>query len=382
MVRHRLFDGSRWRRRVSCLPDPDVDVAIVGARVGGSVLAAKLASEGIRVLLTDAAHFPSDTLSTHFFRGNGLLGALQGIGALELVTDLGSPKLIQEYTFLGGGDTPAVGLAQESGDLGFNLSVRRVTLDDALVRFAARHAGVELAERTRATGLLSESGRVTGLSMETPKGKRDVRARIVVGADGRTSWLARQVSAPVQTTEAGHRGVYYAYYSDLEGPTGPPDGAEFSLLGDELAYVFPSDGGLACVALTLNLEAYHWCQAKPEERFLDRLSRHKGLASRMPRAVREGGLRGVGPTPNFVRAPVGPGWALVGDSEMHRDPWTGRGLDSAGTHALLLADSIVRWLRDEVTEEEAGRAYTAARDSLSMADYESTVQGSRDLAKL
>src|SRR6266496_2542495 len=46
----------------------DYDVIIVGARVAGSVLAALLGGQGHRVLLLEKAHFPSDTLSTHFFR--------------------------------------------------------------------------------------------------------------------------------------------------------------------------------------------------------------------------------------------------------------------------------------------------------------------------
>ena len=44
----------------------DYDVIIVGARVAGSALAVLLGQHGNRVLLLDKAHFPSDTLSTHF----------------------------------------------------------------------------------------------------------------------------------------------------------------------------------------------------------------------------------------------------------------------------------------------------------------------------
>ena len=50
----------------------DYDVIIVGARVAGSALAALLGEQGHRVLLLEKAHFPSDTLSTHFFRAPAL----------------------------------------------------------------------------------------------------------------------------------------------------------------------------------------------------------------------------------------------------------------------------------------------------------------------
>jgi 2-polyprenyl-6-methoxyphenol hydroxylase-like FAD-dependent oxidoreductase len=51
----------------------DYDAIIVGARVAGSALTALLGQQGHRVLLLDKAHFPSDTLSTHFFRVPALL---------------------------------------------------------------------------------------------------------------------------------------------------------------------------------------------------------------------------------------------------------------------------------------------------------------------
>jgi flavin-dependent dehydrogenase len=50
----------------------DYDVIIVGARIAGAALATLLARQGQRVMLLDKAHFPSDTLSTHFFRDPAL----------------------------------------------------------------------------------------------------------------------------------------------------------------------------------------------------------------------------------------------------------------------------------------------------------------------
>ena len=44
----------------------DFDVIVVGTRCAGASLAMLLAREGYRVLGIDRAHFPSDTLSTHF----------------------------------------------------------------------------------------------------------------------------------------------------------------------------------------------------------------------------------------------------------------------------------------------------------------------------
>ena len=58
------------------------DAIVVGARCAGSVLAARLASAGWKVLLTDRATFPSDTVSTHFLFPN-TLERLAELGGME-----------------------------------------------------------------------------------------------------------------------------------------------------------------------------------------------------------------------------------------------------------------------------------------------------------
>jgi menaquinone-9 beta-reductase len=363
------------------MAEEPLDVVIVGARVAGSTLAALLGRAGLRVLLVDASRFPSNTLSTHFFRGGGFLAVLRRAGALEPTLRLGSPPLRREYLYSAGREPAEIGPPQNPGDVGYNLSVRRITLDATLVEHAIRTGDVTFLPGTEAVELHRTDGTVVGLRLAGKDGPRTVRASLVVGADGRNSWVARQVGAPFQTTESGHRAMYYAYFSGFASPAETPDGAEFSTHGDEIAYVFPSDGGLSCIAISVNLETYRWCRESPEERFITRMNdRHPAIGNRLARAHREGRLLGVGPAPNFMRHPYGDGWALVGDSETHQDPFSGRGIDSAGLHAAVLAEEIVRWKTGEVDWEEAGKSYAQRRDSLSRATYEETVRASRDLA--
>jgi 2-polyprenyl-6-methoxyphenol hydroxylase-like FAD-dependent oxidoreductase len=58
---------------------------------------------------------------------------------------------------------------------------------DFLATRAARYPFFRLWMRAEATGLLEESGRVVGVEVMTPEGRREVRADLVVGADGRHS---------------------------------------------------------------------------------------------------------------------------------------------------------------------------------------------------
>ena len=354
------------------------DVAIVGSRVGGSVLSAYLGDAGHRVLLVDRATFPSDTISTHFFRGNGLGGILGELGLLAEIESIGAPRLDRQYVYADGSSASIVGEPQSPGSIGYNLSVRRLPLDEMLVRRATRSASVELREATVVTGVLWEDGRVGGILI----GEEVVQARWVVGADGHASVVARLVDAPIQERHDPMRALYYVYLAGFAPPDGSsgPDGPEFSFLGDELAYVFPSDGEIACVALSVNLAVFGQMRGGGLDAFTGRIGRHRGLASRYAAATVVGRLLGRGPQHSTVRVPAGPGWALVGDAGMHQDPWTGEGMDSAARSARALAGLLDEHLRGRRSAEAVVAGYHAARDAQGLENFHQTVRDGRDLS--
>ena len=79
---------------------PEYDAIIVGARVAGSLLASLLGERGHKILLLDRAKFPSDTLSTHFFRAPALR-AFQAAGVLDQVLAV-APRLTVNYNAIDG----------------------------------------------------------------------------------------------------------------------------------------------------------------------------------------------------------------------------------------------------------------------------------------
>ena len=66
------------------------DVIVVGARVAGAATGMLLARGGLRVLVVDQAHFPSDTLSTHQIQVPGV-ARLARFGLLDTLLDAGTP---------------------------------------------------------------------------------------------------------------------------------------------------------------------------------------------------------------------------------------------------------------------------------------------------
>ena len=330
------------------------DVAIVGARIGGAVLAALLGDAGHRVLLVDRASFPSDAISTHFFRGSGLAGVLGELGLLDEIDATGAPRLSSEYLYTDGRAEPTVTDPQDPGSLGYNLSVRRLALDALLVRRATRSASVRLRERSVVTDLVRDDGRVVGVR------------------------IGDEV-VPI-------RALFYVYLTGFEAPAAgagaTPDGPEFSFRGDELAYVFPSDAGVTCVAVSVSRDAFHQVRAGGLEAFGACIGRHRGLADRYRSATVVSRLLGQGPQPSTVRVPAGPGWALVGDSGMRQDPWTGEGMDSAARSARVLAEELDAQLRGRLAADAVIGRYHAARDAQGLDNFHATVEGGRDLRTL
>lgn len=354
-------------------PVTDYDVIMVGARVAGSVLASLLGDAGHRVLLLDRAHFPSDTLSTHFFRAPALR-AFDRIGVREQL-EATAPRLTVDYNVIDGIVFPEA--LEEPVDYPYYLCVRRITLDDILVTRARSTPGVELREGAVVTDLHWQDGRCAGVEWKESNETRTARARVVVGADGVHSTVARQIEPQVEHEEPVHRAMYYAYYSGVPARDGPA--AEFHFLGNTLVYCIPTDADLTLLAATVPIEAFTDFKRDPERNLLERLRSMTALAPRLDRAERAGPVRGSGSIPGYLRVPYGPRWALVGDAAMVMDPWSGQGIDQASTHATMLADQLDPFLKGEASWDSALAAYHRDRNEFSAKAYRRTCSFASDL---
>ncbi len=352
---------------------PDVDVTVVGARVAGSTLAALLGEHGHRILLLDRATFPSDTLSTHFFRAPALR-AFQRLGVFDEVQST-APHLVSSYNDVDG-HTFSEPVEGPDG-LAYYLCVRRITLDDILTRRARREPLVDLREGAKVQSLLWEDSRVTGVQWTQGNQSFETTARVVVGADGFNSVVARQVSPQVEHTEPINRAMYYAYYAGFEPQSGPA--AEFHYRGNDLVYVFPCDGGLTLLAASVPISEFPVFRREPAEMLESYFKSRPTLAPRLRAANRVGRIMGEGNIPGYMRVPYGAGWALVGDASLIMDPYSGQGIDQGSTHAVLLADALHAWLADELPWAEAMTGYHRARNDFTQKTYLRTCTFSRDL---
>ena len=213
------------------------DAVVVGGRVAGALAAAHLAAAGLDVVVLESAAITSGTISTHFFRGDGLVAALAEVGALDEVLETGPPRLTCDYWYPDAGEQPEVDPPQEPGAIGYCLSVRRETLDPLLAAHVARQRGSAGSTTVAWSGWSKHPTGSEAWSTPTVTGTWQP---LVVGADGRRSTVARLVGAPEQRDHPAARVLIYRYLTGYRGPDRAA-GAEFSLRGNELAYAFPSD---------------------------------------------------------------------------------------------------------------------------------------------
>jgi 2-polyprenyl-6-methoxyphenol hydroxylase-like FAD-dependent oxidoreductase len=234
-------------------------------------------------------------------------------------------------------------------DAGYAVNIRRELLDPMVRDAAASTPGVELRLGETATGLIREGARFAGVSIRDASGaESEVRARLVVGADGRDSRVAKMA----QVGEKSHPHGRIAYGSYFEGPPieGSPDGMVW-FTDPDWAAAFPTDAGLTFYAAMPTKERLPEFKRDPEEALDSFLA-----ALPEPPPIRESrrvdDVLGKIDMTNRVRRPVAPGLALIGDAALATEPLFGVGCGWAFQSGEWLADAVAPGLRGE---ESLGR---------------------------
>jgi 2-polyprenyl-6-methoxyphenol hydroxylase-like FAD-dependent oxidoreductase len=341
------------------------DAIVVGARCAGSPTAMLLARKGYRVLAVDRATFPSDTVSTHILHPLGV-EALSRWGLLDRLAATGCPA-IHTYYF----DFGAVTLTGAPGtkDAPVAYCPRRTVLDRLLVEAAAQ-AGAEIREDFSVEEVLIEDGRVVGINGRSRHdGVIVERARIVVGADGRSSLVAEAVRAELYDEKPPLLAGYFSYWSGL-----PMDSRFENYARDKRGFAAaPTHDDLTMVIVGWPYAEFAENKKDIEGHYLKTVELAPDFADRLRRAKREARFVGVA-VPNYFRKPYGPGWALVGDAGYNRDFITGQGMMDAFLDAELCATALDKALSGTQSFEAAMENHQRARDLRVKPMYEFTCQ--------
>ena len=325
------------------------DAIVVGAGPAGSATALLLARGGARVLLLDRARFPRDKPCSEYLspETTTLLRRLGG-GIVEAVAAASHARLTGMKVVAPSG-AEMIGRFDRTGDR-FSFALPRTSFD-TILRHAAETAGAVVREGVKVEDLLYDRGAVGGvIAGET------YRARVVVGADGLRSVVARRLGGV--RTSSPRRVAFTAHVADVAGVS---DVGEMHVGHEGYVGLGPIGYGVTTVALVLPLRSL---RSRPG--FFEALDRFPGLAGRFDprRVVRK--VLATGPFAQWSRRSVAPGGGalLVGDAADFFDPFTGQGIYSALRGAELAAACLIPALSRGVSwsvPHAALRGYARAR---------------------
>jgi 2-polyprenyl-6-methoxyphenol hydroxylase-like FAD-dependent oxidoreductase len=346
------------------------DVVIVGARVAGSTLAALLGRAGLEVLLLDQARFPSDTLSTHLIFGDSFT-VWEEAGAWPEIAAIGAvPMKWIEWDRLPPNSNLRVRIASVGGHDAARC-LRRIKLDVALFANAARTPGVTAVEGAKATELVWTGERVCGVRYRGDGGRgrlRSAHAAVVVGADGRLSFVGDSVRAPYYNVVPPQNFPFYTYYRGVE-PVDPPAFPIWeSVQAHGTVMLIPCDDGIWMGVVYAPQAEYDHFRRDHVRLFEERMRADPRVAPRLVRAERIAPVRGRGDLVNFLRVAAGRGWALLGDAGQHKDPIFGQGIGDAVRSAKLLATQLASGLGGD--PDAALAEYHAYRDQDLVPKYD------------
>jgi 2-polyprenyl-6-methoxyphenol hydroxylase-like FAD-dependent oxidoreductase len=318
-------------------PSRQCDVVVVGGSLGGCATAALFARRGLKVVVLERRHDAAayKKVCTHFIQPSAT-PVLRRLGLADRIEAAGGIRnRLRVWTRWGWIKDSA-----EAGDYGYN--VRRQTLDPLVRQWAMATPGVRFTEGTVARGLLREGAHVVGVQAETGGRAFEVRARLVVAADGWQSRFAESAGFRSRATPNG-RFTYFALFRNVALSKGAS--AQYWHLEPNLAYAFVNDGDTTLLGAFLPLARVQDWKRDVEGSFL-RFWEAVPDGPRLKGAVRTTEMRGMLALNNVWRRVAGRGLALVGDAALTLDPIWGTGCGFAFQSAEWLVESTADALVD------------------------------------
>jgi digeranylgeranylglycerophospholipid reductase len=302
------------------------DVIVVGAGPGGSITAKTCAEAGLEVLLIEKRQEIGDPVRCA--EGLGKEGLIRHIQPDRrwIAAEVKGSKIIAP-------DGTEIKMSEEasSGKAGYNLD--RKVFDRALARNAAM-AGSDVMVKTRATGLLRRNGSISGINAMYMGETHEIKADIVIGADGVESKVGRWGGIDTCLRPADINTCTQFLVSNI-------DAGEYNkfFMGEKYApggylWFFPKGEHMANVGL--GILGSKCGNVRP----LSLL--HKFMETYMPQGkIIEMVVGGV-PVSGPIERTVADNLILVGDAARQSDPLTGGGIINAMDAGKIAGEVCIR----------------------------------------
>ncbi len=293
------------------------DVVVVGSGPAGSVTAGYAAKAGAKVLILERRM----EVGVPVLCGEGISKNVDTFEMLKGTRRWIASKMDGAHIYAPDGTRVTLAAERAGNEAGY--VIYRDIFDQALAQAAVKW-GAELQLNTNVTGLLKENGRIAGVKAQHFEEGLEIKADVVVGADGVESRVGKWagINTTLKPIDLETCAQYTLTNVDVE------DGFCHFYLGSHVApggyvWVFPKGEGVANVGIgVLSNLSKPGLALELLNKFIDS---HPGLKQGKPIRL----LAGADPVAEPIET-VRDNLILVGDAARQVDPITGGGL----THAL------------------------------------------------
>jgi menaquinone-9 beta-reductase len=317
----------------------DSDAVIVGGGPAGAAAAARLAKQGFKIILVDRATFPRDKVCGDFV-GPAALVELVDLGVVGMQGYRATNKIRDAALHLDGKKLIVQSLPEVKGLPSYGRCIPRLQLD-AWILDAARQAGVTVYGDRKVTEVVRTRDAVT-VRGQGKSGEWELRTRLLLGADGSNSTVARAIRGGLPPRGDRIMAVR-AYFTGVDGPDDRADLYFSSESFPGYYWLFPTSGAQANVGVGMVLSTYPYTNHNLRELLLRLMAGDKAMRNRLKGAEMDGRVVGAPLTTYNPHLPlVGSRAMLLGDAAGLINPLNGEGIQ----YALLSA----RWAAEVASD--------------------------------
>ncbi len=342
------------------LPE-ETTVVVVGGGPAGSAAGSYLAKAGVDHVILERERFPRHHV------GESLVGAtnrvLNEIGVLDKLDQEGfvhkrgavwvpkSGRNITELTIL---PDPRF------GGLDYTFHVDRARFDKILLDHAAS-LGSCVAEETVVTEVLTEGERVTGVKARRNGEVQEIRARFVIDASGRGTFLGSRFRLKRKDPIFDQYAVYSYFKGVDRGRQETANYIHIHFLPTRRGWCWqiPISPELSSIGVVTERADFKRDGRDPAAYFKRHIQTQPELSRRLADATQTDVFRVDGDYSYSMDKLSGPGFVLIGDAARFVDPIFSSGVSVALRSAKFAVDALIPALRGERSEEEARAEYEA-----------------------
>jgi geranylgeranyl reductase family protein len=311
-----------------------VDAAIVGAGPAGCSAAVFLARQGYSVALIDKSTFPREKLCGDFLNPANW-EIFQKLGIEDALLALEHEK-VDRFRISTASAVATIAFPRQDGSRSFGLGLKRSHFDHLLLRLAEKE-GVAIRQGCKLSRL-SRDGNLWTLTWGEPAAEQKLNARLLIGADGRSSWVANRlgVAAPKEQAKG-----FVAFQMTLPDCAGVGGDVQIHLFPGGYAGLTGSGGGLTNLCFVVEKKI---ARESPTVGDLVKKYLFKNPHLKEPLQERDmsAGFRSVYPVYFSPRRSFGGGFLLAGDAAQVTEPVTGEGVYFALRSGELAAAAVAR----------------------------------------